>query len=103
MENRTTNFMSYNSTGLDYVKTNWIRTIIDTCKIDFFQLQEHFKATKSLVSDGFLLVSVLVPVIIPSLKVTKIIVSHCSALPTYPGKLSQKLDWDRVKSLLHAF
>ena len=40
--------MSYNSTGLDSVKTNWIRDIIQTCKIDFFQLQEHFKTTKTL-------------------------------------------------------
>ena len=44
----TTNFMSYNSTGLDHVKTDWIRNLINTCKIDFFQLQEHFKISKSL-------------------------------------------------------
>ena len=42
--------MSYNSTGLDLVKTNWIRDIMKTCKIDFFQLQEHFKTTKTLDS-----------------------------------------------------
>ena len=42
--------MSYNSTGLDLVKTNWIRDIISTCNIDFFQLQEHFKTTKTLDS-----------------------------------------------------
>ena len=42
--------MSYNSTGLDPFKTNWINDIIKTCKIDCFQLQEHFKATKSLDS-----------------------------------------------------
>ena len=43
-------FMSYNSTGLDLVKTNWIRDIIETCDIDYFQLQEHFKTTKTLDS-----------------------------------------------------
>ena len=48
MEYTTTNFMSYNSTGLDKVKTNWISNLIDTCNIDFFQLQEHFKTIKSL-------------------------------------------------------
>ena len=40
--------MSYNSTGLDCLKTCWIRDLIKTCKTDFFQLQEHFKTTKSL-------------------------------------------------------
>ena len=44
------NFMSYNSTGLDLVKTKWIRDIIKTFNIDFFQLQEHFKTIKTLDS-----------------------------------------------------
>ena len=48
MEDKTINFMSYNSTGLDKVKTRWIRDLISTCKVDFFQLQEHFEITKSL-------------------------------------------------------
>ena len=42
------NFMSYNSTGLDTIKTNWIRDLIETCDISFLQIQEHFKATKSV-------------------------------------------------------
>ena len=42
--------MYYNSTGLDSAKTNWINDIINVCKIDCFQLQEHFKVTKSLES-----------------------------------------------------
>ena len=50
MASKTLNFMSYNLTGLDTVKTDWIREIIKTCKIDYFQLQEHFKITKSLDS-----------------------------------------------------
>ena len=50
MASKTLNFMSYNSTGLDTVKTKWIREIIKTCKIDFFQLQEHFKIIESLDS-----------------------------------------------------
>ena len=50
MASEILNFMSYNSTGLDLVKTDWIREIIKTCKIDFFQLQEHFKTTKTLDS-----------------------------------------------------
>ena len=40
--------MSYNSTGLDNIKSSWIRDLMKTCKIDYFQLQEHFKTTKSL-------------------------------------------------------
>ena len=40
--------MSYNSTGLDSVKCDWINDIIETCRIDFFQLQEHFKTIKSI-------------------------------------------------------
>ena len=50
MENCIVNFMSYNSTGLDSVKADWIRNLIKTCRIDLFQLQEHFKATKSIDS-----------------------------------------------------
>ena len=50
MTSEILNFMSYNSTGLDLVKTNWIRDVIKTCNIDFFQLQEHFKTIKTLDS-----------------------------------------------------
>ena len=44
------NFMSYNSTGLDHQKVQWIQELITTCKIGCFQLQEHFKASKSVDS-----------------------------------------------------
>ena len=50
MDSEFLNFMSYNSTGLDLVKTNWIRDVIKTFNIDFFQLQEHFKTIKTLDS-----------------------------------------------------
>ena len=40
--------MSYNSTGINTIKTDWIRDLIRTCDINFFQLQEHFKQTKTL-------------------------------------------------------
>ena len=50
MAYNTLNFMSYNSTGLDSMKCDWIRNIMKTCQIDFFQLQEHFKITKTLDS-----------------------------------------------------
>ena len=42
--------MSYNSTGLDHQKVQWIQELITTCKIGCFQLQEHFKASKSVDS-----------------------------------------------------
>ena len=40
--------MSYNSTGMNTIKTGWIRDLIKTCDIQFFQLQEHFKKIKTL-------------------------------------------------------
>ena len=42
------NFMSYNSTGLDTVKVDWIKDLINTCEIDLLQIQEHFKSNKSV-------------------------------------------------------
>ena len=42
------NFISYNSTGLDSIKTSWVRDLIKTCDTSFLQIQEHFKATKSV-------------------------------------------------------
>ena len=44
----TVNFLSYNSTGFDSVKTKWVRDLLDTCKISFCGLQEHFKRIKTL-------------------------------------------------------
>ena len=41
------NFMSYNSTGFDKVKADWIRGLLDTFNVNCFQLQEHFKASKT--------------------------------------------------------
>ena len=37
-------FMSYNSTGLDNFRIKWINDLIKTFRVDFFQLQEHFRA-----------------------------------------------------------
>ena len=48
MARSTMNFMSYNSTGLDTVKIDWIQDLKKTLSIDIFQLQEHFKSTKSV-------------------------------------------------------
>ena len=48
MASSTVNFMSYNSTGMNTIKTDWIRDLIKTCDIQFFQLQEHFKKIKTL-------------------------------------------------------
>ena len=50
MDLNTLSFMSYNSTGLDAVKIKWINDLLQTCKVDFFQIQEHFKAIKSIDS-----------------------------------------------------
>ena len=48
MTTKILNFMSYNSTGMDTVKADWIQNLIKTCDIDFLQIQEHFKATKTV-------------------------------------------------------
>ena len=47
MARSTLNFMSYNSTGLDKTKIEWIQDISKTCDIDILQLQEHFEASRS--------------------------------------------------------
>ena len=48
MAQSTVNFLSSNSTGMNTVKTTWIRDLCKMTKIDFFSLQEHFKCTKSV-------------------------------------------------------
>ena len=48
MSRSSVNFMSYNSTGMNTIKTDWIRDLINTGDIQFFQLQEHFKKTKTV-------------------------------------------------------
>ena len=41
----TVNFLSYNSTGFDSVKTKWVRDLLDTCKI----------ACSAMISNGELM------------------------------------------------
>ena len=48
MDKNITTFMSYNSAGLDTVKTKWIRDFIDVTNADFISIQEHFKKTKNI-------------------------------------------------------
>ena len=45
---KTVKFISFNSTGLGPVKTQWIRNLMDTVDAQFCGLQEHFKKTKTL-------------------------------------------------------
>ena len=42
-----TAFLSYNSTGINSIKTNWIRDLCKLTKTDFFSIQEHFRSTKN--------------------------------------------------------
>ena len=44
--------MSYNSTGFDRPKILWINELMNTFKIDCFQLQEHFKAQVELLESN---------------------------------------------------
>ena len=48
MESKSLSFIPYNSTGLDVEKINWINDLLDSTNVVCFQLQEHFKATKSV-------------------------------------------------------
>ena len=45
---KTVKIMSYNSTGLNSVKAQWIRDLLVTFNVSFLGLQEHFKRGKSL-------------------------------------------------------
>ena len=44
----TANFMSYNSTGLNTIKADWIRNLNKLLKCDFISIQEHFKKSKTI-------------------------------------------------------
>lgn len=46
----TINILSYNSTGCDSDKVNFINNLVSDMQIHLFSLQEHFKATKSVES-----------------------------------------------------
>ena len=48
MAKTSMNSISYNSTGLDTIKSDWIRDLMKTCNASFFQLQKHFQSIKSL-------------------------------------------------------
>ena len=45
---QTIKFLSYNSTGLNAVKSRWICDLMTTCDVNYCGLQEHFKKTKTL-------------------------------------------------------
>ena len=40
-------FMSYNSTGMNSIKAQWLNEACDDLEVDYCALQEHFKNTKS--------------------------------------------------------
>ena len=44
----TANFLSFNSTGLNSIKADWIRNLYKVTSSNFISLQEHFKKTKSI-------------------------------------------------------
>ena len=43
----TVTFMSYNSTGMNMVKCQWINEICSENNVDYLAIQEHFKCTKT--------------------------------------------------------
>ena len=44
----TVNFMSYNSTGINSVKADWVRNLYKISNCDFVSLQEHFKKNRTI-------------------------------------------------------
>ena len=48
MDQNTISVLSYNSTGMDQTKIAFINDMMNTFKIDIFQIQEHFKATRGV-------------------------------------------------------
>ena len=46
MASPTVNFLSYNSTGMNSIKIEWIRDLCKLCSIDYFSIQEHFISRK---------------------------------------------------------
>ena len=48
MATPTVNFISYNSTGINSIKTSWIRDLCKVTNANFLGIQEHFKSSKSV-------------------------------------------------------
>ena len=46
-DTKVVNFMSYNMTGADTVKCQWVRELASVHEVSFITLQEHFKTIKS--------------------------------------------------------
>ena len=46
--NNHVSFISYNSTGLDTIKTSWIRDLAVLTGATFISIQEHFKKSKTV-------------------------------------------------------
>ena len=44
----TISFLSYNTTGLNTVKTKWIRDLAKLTNISFINIQEHFRKSKTI-------------------------------------------------------
>ena len=40
-------FLSFNSTGMNSIKSSWIRDLIDLTDASYVQIQEHFKFSNS--------------------------------------------------------
>ena len=40
-------FLSYNSTGMNTIKSRWIRDLIKVTDSSYVQIQEHFKTTQN--------------------------------------------------------
>ena len=44
----TLNFLSHNTTGLNTVKTKWLRDLSKLSNISFVNIQEHFRKSKTI-------------------------------------------------------
>ena len=48
MADPSVTFLSYNSTGMNTLKSRWLRDLINLTKASFVQVQEHFKSNKNI-------------------------------------------------------
>ena len=45
---KSVKFLSYNSTGMNQVKSQWVQDLMDTCDASYCGIQEHFKKIKTV-------------------------------------------------------
>ena len=45
---KSVKFLSYNSTRMKQVKSQWVGDLMDTCDASYYGIQDHFKKIKTV-------------------------------------------------------